>query len=215
MGSASRLDAGPREASSHKRLLRNYILDKKLQLRYVLVVTLLSAAITALLGYFVWYQQNYASEKIQEQLARPDMSWLSVQMKATIVQALTRSDQSLLLKMVTVGLGLISVLSLFVMVMTHKIAGPLYKIGKYFDRIRDGQLPRVHELRRGDELQDFFEKFKEMDESLRARTKAEVEVLERFLGACRSAGMETSRDLSHCLDELHAMKRRKELALSD
>jgi hypothetical protein len=51
-----------------KRHLRNYILDKELQLSYVVFVALLSAMIAGTLGYLLYTQENYASSKIIKSL---------------------------------------------------------------------------------------------------------------------------------------------------
>ena len=45
----------PVPRSKHQRKLSNYLLDKNLQLRYILLVTLLSAVISGALGYIVTF----------------------------------------------------------------------------------------------------------------------------------------------------------------
>ena len=58
-----------------------------------------------------------------------------------------------------VGFGLILVLSIggVGILLTHKVAGPLYKISSFFGRIRDNRLgPAPAKLRKGDELQNFY-----------------------------------------------------------
>ena len=52
----------PATRTRHKRKLSNYLLDKSLQLRYILLVTLLSAAIASALGYMIYDQRRAASE---------------------------------------------------------------------------------------------------------------------------------------------------------
>ena len=53
--------------------------------------------------------------------------------------------------------------------MTHKVAGPLFKVSMYFDRMADGKLGNVTPLRRGDMLQDFYAAFREMHDAVRDR----------------------------------------------
>ena len=58
-----------------------------------------------------------------------------------------------------IGFGIILVLSIggVGILLTHKVAGPLYKISSFFGRIRDNRLgPAPAKLRKGDELQDFY-----------------------------------------------------------
>ena len=57
---------GPRP--KYKRKLSNYLLDKKLQLRYVLLVTILSGVIAGALGYLIYQQKRAASESIEKDL---------------------------------------------------------------------------------------------------------------------------------------------------
>jgi methyl-accepting chemotaxis protein len=195
----------------YKRHLRNYIIDKRLQLRYIGVVTLLSAAISALLGWLIWGQRSQASRTIVRSLETAD--FLGADQKAEIVQHLASSDLTVVLRMGLVCAGLIVVLSLFLVVMTHKAAGPLFVIGGYFDRLAAGALPLVHNLRRGDEFKVFHKKFKDMCNALRHRAEEEIDVVEGFLQACAAARVDESGAMGHALEDLRKMKREKESAL--
>ena len=44
--------------------------------------------------------------------------------------------------------------------MTHKVAGPLFKVSLYLAKMRDGRFDKVYNLRKGDQLVDFYEHFK-------------------------------------------------------
>lgn len=192
----------------HKRHLRNYLIDKKLQLRYVLFVTVLAAVVAGVLGYLLVKQETRASSMILE--AVKDDADLYEGLK----QSLGDEDRNLGAAMAIVGIGLMAVLSLYLIIMTHKVAGPLYKVAAYFDRMRDGKLPQVHALRKGDQLQDFFEKFRAMDEALRERAKADIELLSRFLAECEKAGVPSSGEVGHRLDELRSLVKEKEASLT-
>jgi hypothetical protein len=193
----------------HKRYLKNYILDKKLQLSYVLFVAVLSAAIAGTLGYLLNAQESYASNAIIKAAAELDESLV-----AEVKKELGKQDRNQVGLMLLVGLGLMTILTAYLIIMTHKVAGPLFKIGLYFDRMRDGKLPQVHALRKGDQLRDFFEKFREMDEALRDRAKAEIELYRRFLADCDAAGVPTQGDLGHRLEELRGLMKEKEASLT-
>ncbi len=206
-GSAPAAESG----SGHpkfKRHLRNYLLDKSLQLRYVLFVTVLSVLLTGFLGYFIYHQAHYATAKIVESMSDGDPA-----LAQWVRDSLHRDDQGFVFLMVGAGLGLIGVLSLYLIVMTHKVAGPLYKMGLYFDKIRDGHLPRIEDLRRGDQLRDVFSHFQEMVDAVRNRAQKEVVVYGEFLAACDSAGVPSAGELGHRLDELRALKKSRESAI--
>ena len=204
--------AGTARAPKYKRKLTNYLLDKKLQLRYVLVVTILSAIIAGTLGFMIYQQRRIASESIESDLAALTQSDANNQsFQENVASDLESEDQALVYKMIGAGLGLVVILSLYLIIMTHKVAGPLFKVTLYLDRMADGRLGTVTPLRRGDMLVDFFDNFKTMHEAVRAREAADVETLERV-----AAGLRTSdnRSLTEALDELdkHVAQRKKQIA---
>jgi hypothetical protein len=198
-------------ATRHKRHLRNYILDKRLQLRYIGLVSVLSAAICGLLGWIIFSQRAQASQTIIHSLETAD--FLGAEQKAEIVQHLTRSDASVVLRMGLVCAGLILILSLFLVILTHKVAGPLHVIGATFERLVAGRLPLVHNLRQGDELQIFHKKFKDMCNALRIGAESDLAAAEGFLAACRRASIDEGGELGHTLQELRELAKEKETAL--
>ena len=194
-----------------RRHLRNYILDKRLQLRYVGAVALVSAALCGVLGWLIWQQQVEASNAVLSSVAASD--YLPPEVRTEVSARLRSSDLEFVLVMAAVCLGLITVLSLFLVILTHKVAGPLYKIGQYLDEIHGGQLPVMHELRRWDEFKRFFEKFRRMIEALRIRAGHEAEVFAGFAAACEQAGLTGSGPLGHAVEELVQLGREKERSL--
>jgi hypothetical protein len=200
-------------AVKHRRYFKNYLIDKSLQLRYVVIVALISAALAAGLGFLLSRQAAFASDTIIASMSGME-DFLGPEVKAEIVASLRNQDRSQLTTMVVVGLGLMIVLTGFLIVMTHKVAGPLYKVSYYFDRMTEGKLPRVTALRKGDQLQDFFQKFQDMDEALRVRCEAEIALLAKFLAEADQAGVAPSGELGHQLDELRSLLKSKRDSLS-
>ena len=171
----------------HQRKLSNYLLDKSLQLRYVLLVTILSAGIAGALGYMIYDQRRTASESIEhdlQALTRADASHQEFQEQVAL--GLESDDQALIYKMAAVGVGLVIILSAYLIILTHKVAGPLHKVSMYFDRMAEGRIGKVTPLRRGDMLQDFFGDFKDMHEALHARSIADVATMEQAIAALRA-----------------------------
>ncbi|HET9621506.1 MAG TPA: hypothetical protein VFP84_09080 [Kofleriaceae bacterium] len=202
----------PAPRAKHQRKLSNYMLDKSLQLRYVLFVTILSAVIAGALGYMIYDQRRTASESIERDLK---VLTKSEDFQEQVVSGLQSDDQMLVYKMIAVGVGLGVILSAYLVIMTHKVAGPLFKISMYFDRMTEGRLGTVTPLRRGDMLQDFFSDFKAMHESVRERAVADVGELEAALVALRDAGEPGKRgELDGALAALeqHIAVRKKQLA---
>lgn len=205
----------------YKRHLSNYLLDKRLQLRYVAFVTVLSALISGSLGYLIWKQESRATDAVVQDAAMNMKSADSAESKAdwkeiqeVIRSELKADDNSLIMTMVGVGVGLVFVLSLFLLVLTHKVAGPLYKVANYFDKMRDGKLGDTWPLRRWDMLKDFYAQFKEAHDAMRERAQSDNEAVGRFLEACEKAGVGRDGELGHKLDELETYKKSRDQALA-
>ena len=194
--------------TKHNRKVSNYLLDKKLQLRYVIFVTALSAVICGTLGYLIWQQADVATNTIREQLAD------SPEMAEEVISSLKSKDQNLILTMAGAGVGLVFVLSLFLVVMTHKVAGPLFKVTLHFDRMSEGRLDTVWPLRKGDMLQGFFTKFQKMHSTVKSRHVECNDTLKKFTELAEKAGIDSGGEHGHRLEELrnHCEQRDKALA---
>jgi nitrogen fixation/metabolism regulation signal transduction histidine kinase len=86
-------------------------------------------------------------------------------------------------------LGLVAVLSLLVIgvslagiVVTHRVAGPIFKMKRLLAHVGEGHLRMREKLRKGDELQHFFVAFERMVESLRQRQQQEIDKLSEAIG---------------------------------
>jgi hypothetical protein len=205
----------PAPRAKHQRKLSNYLLDKNLQLRYILLVTILSALIAGALGYMIYDQRRTASESIERDLQALTRNDPSQEFGEHVVSDLESDDQALVYKMIAVGFGLVIILSAYLVIMTHKVAGPLFKVSMYFDQMADGRLGAVTPLRRGDMLQDFFGDFKVMHESLRVRSQADVAAMEQAIATLREARGSAARgQLDDALAALehHVAHRKKQLA---
>jgi nitrogen fixation/metabolism regulation signal transduction histidine kinase len=73
-------------------------------------------------------------------------------------------------------------------VVTHKIAGPVFKMKRHLGDVAAGRLKVPGSLRKGDELVEFFETFNSMVKSLRARQEREIERLDLAIHELESRG---------------------------
>lgn len=191
----------PRRGANHPatthppytRKLSNFLLDRKLQLRYVVVVTVLSACIAGSLGYLIYHQRHSASESIGRDLAALTSNDSSLaDLRDQNARDLAADDRLLVYKMVGGGVALMLILTGYLVFMTHKVAGPLFKTATYFDRMAKGKLGDVSALRSGDMLQDFFGNFREMHDGVRKRFQADVLTMEAAIAALRSRVQDAS-----------------------
>lgn len=177
-------------SSLYKRHFRNYLINAEYQLKTTAVMVLISIVLSGGLGWLVYRQTAEANRvfKVQAETAQmlqqkgldlgPD-DILALQ----VYEQFKKQDRNMMLVLSGFGVFLAIVLSGIGIILTHKVAGPLYKITLYLDRIRDGRLGSVYDLRKGDQLRDFFEHFKEMHGALRARAQAHLDGLETILQA--------------------------------
>ena len=74
-----------------------------------------------------------------------------------------------------VALGMLGI------VFTHKVAGPIFKMKRLLRQVGEGKLVVRERLRKGDELQHFFEVFETMVGELRKHQEAEIARVDRIL----------------------------------
>ena len=120
------------------------------------------------------------------------------------------------IKLVLIAFGLLLVIGLtvFGLKMTHRVAGPLYKVTLYFDKLRQDKYDQVYNLRKGDQLMEFYEHFKAAHQGLRTMQEKDVEVLRDVLEAAEKADLGArSPELAKLLDEVRATLERKESSL--
>lgn len=102
-------------------------------------------------------------------------------------------DQRTMLTSLVAALALLVVLiGLVGIYITHKVVGPIYKMKMLLRQVGDGKLNFQGRLRKGDELQDFFEVFAAMVEKLKDRQKKEVAELEDAMEAAKASGASES-----------------------
>jgi methyl-accepting chemotaxis protein len=116
--------------------------------------------------------------------------------------------------------GLVAVLALLVVgigiagiVFTHKIAGPIFKMKRLLREVGEGKLVVRERLRKGDELQHFFETFEGMVDQLRARQEEKIARLDEILARLDTAPVSQRGNREVDDDGVVMLKRlRRELA---
>jgi methyl-accepting chemotaxis protein len=81
----------------------------------------------------------------------------------------------LALLLLVLGIGLAGV------VVTHKVAGPVYKMKRLLGDLGRGQFKVVARLRKGDELQHFFDAFNDMATQLGRRQEEEIRQIDHVI----------------------------------
>jgi HAMP domain-containing protein len=223
--------AAPAKTGRHQRSIRNYLLDAPFQLKYTGYLVGVAIVISLVLGIFLWRTSNKVVEEsgkvVQESKKVSDVVKMSIKDdpiygdnpellksfnessnasddKVRQQGLLVRKQQREMLGAVVGGLTLLVVLiGLLGIFITHKVAGPVFKMKLLLKRVAQGELnfPR-HGLRKGDELGHFFEAFLKMADDLKARQQDEVTRLEAAIAAAKTGG--ASEDALAKIVALHA-----------
>jgi signal transduction histidine kinase len=99
-------------------------------------------------------------------------------------QALLIGRQKVVIASLVGGLALmVSLIGLLGIYFTHKVAGPVYKMKRLLKQVGRGNLRVEARLRKGDELQDFFDAFTQMVSGLRDLEKEQLDELDRAVDA--------------------------------
>jgi hypothetical protein len=195
-----------------KRLWRNLVLDREYQLMFTLLLVGACAVFMTGLGYFVLRDANTATKTAIQDVQ--GQALIDPEVGREIVADLESRKLILEVLLVGLGAGLCGGLFVYGIKMTHKVAGPLYKVGLYCDRVAAGRFERVTPLRRGDQLVEFYEHFKQAHEAVRRREEADVATLRAVVAAADDAELAArSPEIATRLEDLRTILARKEASL--
>ena len=187
--------------SPPRRKLRNYLLDRRFQLKYTGMVVAVTVVIAAVLGGVAYSYSRGQTEALSIQIAmQPD---LHPEVGADLERWAQAQDQRVLLAIILGIFILAATLGLTGIVVTHRLVGPAYKLKMLFREVGEGKLRIAGGIRKNDELQDVFEAFSQMVEALRSRKMAWVDELSQVqqrLSADKSE--EALRDLQLVIERL-------------
>ena len=116
--------------------------------------------------------------------------------------------------MIAAGLALILGLAVMGIKMTHKVAGPLYKVTLYLAKMRDGRYDKVYDLRKGDQLVAFYEHFKHAHAGAVRLEQEDVARIKAALAAVAASGVaERDPEVARATTALTEALARKEKSL--
>jgi len=190
-----------------KRKLRNFLLDRPFQLKYTGMVVAVTAVLSAVLGTLEYRASKETSEVILAQ-SLADPIYAEPALRRALEADFRAKDRKVVVRLAALLSALIVCLGITGIVITHKVVGPVYKMKLLFREVIKGKLKLAGKLRRGDELQTFFEVYAHMIETLRQRQGAEISELDAAIAEAVKAG--TSE---HVLQKLRALREEMQAAL--
>jgi hypothetical protein len=101
-------------------------------------------------------------------------------------EALTDKQHAMLYTLVGALSLLVILIGFAGILVTHKVAGPIFKMKRQINDVGKGHLRIPGKLRKGDELVSFFETFETMVRNLRQRQEVEIEKLDRAINTLES-----------------------------
>ena len=108
---------------------------------------------------------------------------------AARLDGLERGRMRILWVLIGTGLLLILGLAAYGIKMTHKVAGPLFKVGLYLGKMKNGRYDKVYNLRKGDQLVEFYEHFKHGHAGVVQMQKDDVARIKAVIAAAEGAGL--------------------------
>jgi hypothetical protein len=189
-------------AEAHPKGRRHYLVDRGFQLKYALVMA--GAGLVVAVVFGLWLHQAHAQATA---LLAPDAETRAL---------VERSDRLLLGAFAAIAALLAAALGLLGVVITHRVAGPVFVMGHYLRVLSQGRFPRMRTLRRSDELKDFFRIFIEAVDMMKLREARHTAVLEDAVRRMREAAT-VAPDLAPAIEALAraAQERRAALAQDD
>jgi hypothetical protein len=188
--------AAPGAPSAHHR--RQYLVDRGFQLKYALLMAAAGLGVAVVFG--LWLHQVHAQA----------LALLSQDPETRAL--IERSDRLLLAAFAAIALLLAAALGLLGIVITHRVAGPVFVMGHYLAVLAEGRFPRMRTLRRSDELKGFFRMFLDAVDRMKARESRHAAVLEDAVQRIRAV---TPRgELAPVTEALAAAARERRLALA-
>lgn len=187
-------------AAVHQR--RVYLVDRSFQLKYTLLLVLAGLGVAGAFGLWIW----------QAHLQVSDLAAVDPALRPLI----EASDRNLLVIFVGIAVLMAAALGLVGILVTHRVAGPIFVMGHYMSVLAQGRYPRMRTLRQRDELKGFFRTFIEAVSTLKQREARHAAVLEEAVERMRAAAAR-SPELAASIEALEsaARERRQALAADD
>jgi len=180
-----------------KVVRRNYLVDRAFQLKYSIIMVVVGSAISLVFGAMMYQAHKEATELMQ----LPD----------PYRDAVASQDSTLLWLVMAIAVVMAIALGLFGVLVTHRVAGPIYVFSHYMKVLGSGRFPKLRPLRKSDELKDFYEVFHDSVGAMRERARAEGEELRELAATIEAAARspEIAEALKPSIEKLRELGARR------
>ncbi|MBI3181422.1 MAG: signal protein [Myxococcales bacterium] len=184
---------------------RTYLVDRPFQVKYTLLLAAIGAAVSGLIGSLSYLAHAELARELESAFARSGAAVpeeVKLQLSAAGATVLYLAAGAAVLSAILLGL--------FGVLLTHRVAGPVWVMSRYVAALAKGRYPAMRPLRRTDELRDLFDGFRGAVETVRQREVEEADQLERALSAL--GPLSGNPDADQAMAALRAMRDRKRAA---
>lgn len=170
--------------------MKNYLIDRRFQLKYTGMVLLVTVSVAGGLGYVAYgFSQGQTEALTAHIAAQPDLDPDT----ATDLEEFAQQEDRKIRNAILAGVLLLTLALGFTgIIVTHRVVGPAYRMRRLFQHVGDGKIEITTGIRKGDELQELYHSFAEMVESLRDQRGEEIAQLEETLIKMESAGVQSA-----------------------
>jgi hypothetical protein len=185
---------------SHHR--RTYLVDRRFQLKYILLLAGWGLVLAGLFGLWTWQ----AHQQVVETMVRDPAQRA----------ALGPAQRQLAWVLFAIGGLSAAALGLVGFIMTHRVAGPVYVMSHFLSELAAGRYPPRRALRRRDELREFHHRFLDALDAMREREGRQLARLENAIRRLRGA-LPRAAELGPVIAGLEqdVRERREALALAE
>ena len=190
-----------------QRKLRNFLIDRRFQLKWTAIVVLVNIGICVILAVPLYYTAASASDQLLA--LKSGEPRITTQAMDLFVRK-NHEDKRTVILALGLFLGALFVTNTIAwIILTHKIAGPVYKLRRILRGIDDFHLKIDAHIRRGDELKDVVFDFNEMILRLAECRKEDAELLRRAAEKLRaSTTPEERNDMLKAIENLASRYKR-------
>jgi len=181
---------------------RTYLIDRGFQVKYSAMLGVVAAGVSGLFGGMMFLAQGQAKAGFDSYFLR-----FGTKMPDELQQQLSEIDTTLWMLLAATVVLMAVALSLFGVLVTHRVAGPVHVMSHYISVLAKGRYPMMRPLRKADELKGFFERFSQAVEALRQRDSGEADQLDDVLA--KLSPLAQSPEAQAAVDSLKAMRDRK------
>ncbi|MBN2802682.1 MAG: hypothetical protein JXR91_06285 [Deltaproteobacteria bacterium] len=163
----------------HTRSVKNFLIEPAFQLKWVARVAIVTTLITSTMSFFIYKTLKETIDLVTVQTL--GVTNLTKQAQQLIINQGNHDKTTTLIFLVSTIVILVILLSSLTIVVTHKVAGPVFKIKKLLGTINDTHLQLYEHLRKGDELHDIYEEFNRMLVRLREGRDSDIKLIDELL----------------------------------